>query len=565
MTVFRSAIAAFGLVSIVLSGSVAAQELSTLTADDRMRLIFQNYGFNADTTLDEVKLKMLNRFRSTDIDGGGVSESDYRLRVQLDAAQKRTRAFERWLRKDLNGDGNVTRAELEIYFTRQARKPISSGGVKLMPTEAQVAQKLDKLVSDGLAADGNKDGVVSFAEALAAANEYASETTVPIRMAYRPVPLSLDEDGDGAVSDVEFERAVVRAFGDIDKNGNGILSMAEMLVLSDMARDLYKAVEAERDARVRDERMREATRSCGFPKAPDNATIVLLGAHRGAALSTVALGGDDEEVTVANAWIEQGKDPLYIVLTSSKAMIWQFTGAVDRVAFVVASSEEHDVKERTRVGVVGVPGAKVYISEEGDCLPSFWKPESDRATRAAALLPHLVGDTADVVVGGSSVSTVSLPVGLFDRTAVYGNAAELPSSGPGATFWNEMLRRHPGGLVQVVAAAVVSRSTAERYVTLPAEAGLAQLLDEGALRVIGHKKVVTIGGTQIVLGGGQDTIVAPEGVQPKVSLIPSKFLILKKIRFPAGLGGRHVVEFVLGPGVPEPDGSPGRATLTRSQ
>ena len=179
------------------------------------------------------------------------------------------------------------------------------------------------------------------------------------------------------------------------------------------------------------------------------------------------------------------------------------------------------------------------------------------------MVPYLIGRTADVVASHYGVSTVSFPTMEFDKDTVYANAVELPESGPGAPLWREMLRYAPGGLAHIDPRSVASRSGAKRYTTLPQEAGLAQLLDEGGLQIIGFTMAVMLGRTQVIVSSGADKIVAPEGVSPEVIAKPSKFLITKKIRFPAGLNGAHSVEFVLGVGVPEPDGSPGHSKILK--
>ena len=75
----------------------------------------------------------------------------------------------------------------------------------------------------------------------------------------------------------------------------------------------------------------------------------------------------------------------------------------------------------------------------------------------------------------------------------------------------------------------------------------------------GTSKVVVVNGTEIHLGGGRDTIIAPDGAKPQIVVRPNLFRITRKIRYPAGLSG--AVRFVLAPGVPKPEGSPGSSRI----
>lgn len=82
-------------------------------------------------------------------------------------------------------------------------------------------------------------------------------------------------------------------------------------------------------------------------------------------------------------------------------------------------------------------------------------------------------------------------------------------------------------MIEIDPAKVVSPVPVASYDVLPQQAGLLQLMRSGAL-------------TQN--RGGE-------------------FLIYRKIRYPAGLGGAHSVNFLLLKGVPVPDGDPVHATV----
>lgn len=545
-----------------LVGSALAQDASPIKGEDRVALKMIRK-IRAGGSPDAVREIMLRWFRSTDIDGGGVSESDYLLRDRMNAAQRRAALISQMLKKDLDGDGAATRAELEAFHGETARKPIRSQGVELVPTAEQVVQTLAKLVDDDLKIDQDNDGTVNFAEILAAAEDNVARRGSSRHRNDGPVHPSLDRDGDGVVSEREFVETVDRVLGGIDGNGDAEFSEAEVAAFSQGISGIGRVVAEEERARKLEAKNRELAESCGFPRAPDGAEVVMLAVSGGEALSTVSLGGDDLEVTVANAWIEPGKAPLYVLVTSSDAMIWQFSGAVDRVAFVVANAAKRGGGEVPRVGVVGVAQERVHIVAKRDCLKRYTGRDAKKKDQIVALLPYLIGRGADLATAQHAVSTVSLPSGLFDATPAYANAVELPESGPGAALWREMLRFNPGGLARVEAEAVVARVAAKDYAVLPQEAGLARLLEEGALELVGKSQVLILNGTEIVLGDGRDTIILPEGVQPEITMRPTKFKITRKIRYPAGLNGSHSVRFVLPAGVPEPDGSPGHSKVER--
>ena len=541
---------------------LSPNESSQLSAEDWMSLRLRN-SVRGGKPVETVRSQTIRQFWLADLDGGGVSESDYVLKEQIALAQARTGLVSRWLKLDLDGDGEVTRAEVEASFSGPARKPLRSAGKELMPTPEQIAQVRDKLVGDALKQDRDGDDVITFAEAMASAHDATAQRKGRSRNKSQEIPLSLDRNDDGIVSETEYSQVLDRVLGTIDSDSDGAFSAQEIAVHAERIKVLQKIANEERRARALEKKNRALAESCGFPQAPKDATLVLIGGYEGQALSNVALGGDESVVTVANAHIEAGQKPLIVVLTSHAAMIWRFSGAVDRVSQVVATSTRRDSGGAPRVGIVGLPKERVFVPERADCMSYFTEKEDRNREKAAKAAAALVGRVADIVSGSYAMNTVKLPSGEIIESAPYNGAIKLTDTGPSAPIWQEMLRFHSGGLVDIDAEAVVSRLPAKRYETLPQQAGLAQLVESGAMRVVGESKHVMVGHTRIIVGDGDDVVVAPKGIQPQVFMVPSRYMILKKIRLPAGLSGAHSAKFILAPGVPQPDGSAGHSVITK--
>jgi hypothetical protein len=98
--------------------------------------------------------------------------------------------------------------------------------------------------------------------------------------------------------------------------------------------------------------------------------------------------------------------------------------------------------------------------------------------------------------------------------------------GPG-DLASEVARFYPGGVVEIDPASVVASRPVERYVVLPNQPGLLQLVQSGALERNNR----------------------------------GDFLIKRQIRFPAELHGAHSARFLLLRGVPMPEGSPGHSCV----
>lgn len=246
--------------------------------------------------------------------------------------------------------------------------------------------------------------------------------------------------------------------------------------------------------------------------------LLLYGTHDGAALSSVAVGDRNVETTVANVHIERGRERLYIILSSTDSIIWRFTGDVARVSKLYVSTREKLLSGNPAAGVTGVDRKKVTF---GHCLRSLQAAESIEAARSRGDIRKALGRDPDFVGGTYETARVSLPSGsALPAPAVQ---RQLPANFDERLWRDEVLRFWPAGLARMSAQSVISPEQAIVYDVLPSQGGLAQLAGSGALKRIPN----------------------------------NSFKIMRPIaRFPAGMGGAHSTRFLLGTGVPMPEGDP---------
>ena len=511
--------------------------------------------------LDQARDAMRKIFYTADLNGGGVSDADYLLRAQTQAARGRASTVSGILLLDLDGDGAVTREEIESHMGGRARAPIPADGVTLEPTPDQIRQRLETLVGTVMQHDRDGDSVIVFAEMLAAAGNMAPPVEPPPDYS-RQIPSYLDKDGDGTVTLEEYSAVLEQAIAIIDEDGDGTLSPDEKAKGQELARQFISRETAERRAEEQARRQREQERklaeSCGLPGAPSDARVLLLVVYEGQALSTAAIGGDDEEIHVVDVHIERGDNPLFVVATGHSSIIWRFSGAVDRVVRLVADSFQRGKDGGPRTGVTGLPADRIHFPAARDCTPDYGSmKKAGKNNPKTKILASLIGHGIDDAFFSYDAALVSLPGGAVDEKFDYPDRVELPKGTPGEPLWREMLRFNPGGLVRIDPDSVVSVMPVKLFNILPQQAGLAQLLDDGALKPYGAMKSIEIGELQ--------KAQEQKDYIPQFLTTPSALVIQRKITFPAGLYGAHKVTFILPPGVPEPDGNPGHSDVIRKK
>lgn len=292
-----------------------------------------------------------------------------------------------------------------------------------------------------------------------------------------------------------------------------------------------------------------ASDGCSFPKASVDAVVLMLSTYGTGAISTSTIGSQDLVVQAGKIIVEPGQTPLYVVIVTHRAVIWQFSGDVARIERVLLSGTQNvpngtDPKSPPATGVTGLPEDRVSYLPSAGCLNYFTEVPSIAAAKAAG--PVRKGSGKDPAMFGSehAVLGFTVPSGKMQmargdnptRLIIQKDAGTLRivgdtsnivvQSGP-RSLLDQFVSFSPGGLVKIDPANVVSSQPAERYLVLPQEAGLLQLVNSGALSVN---------------RGGE-------------------YLIHKKMRFPPGLDGAHAVKFLLLRDVPEPDGRPGHSEV----
>jgi Ca2+-binding EF-hand superfamily protein len=446
-------------------------------------------------SLDQYLGRLQLQFKTRDVNRDGrVAPDDIRAVTEAFAAAWRASRFGQLMHDDLDGDGVITLDEVREFYLRRNTDTLP----QRMRDEFQSQMQSD------LTADADHDGRITFNEGYAfAEREAEKQPEVKIGLSMEMFNPAV-KTGDAVTWDA------VRAygttyFGILDTDHDGQLSMGEVAVARPSLRPVSR--DASRDAQMK---------GCEMPKASAGAQIILLSAEEGQGVSSVALGSQDVGVDTAVVHVAAGDTPLYVVITSFHPVIWRFTGATARIEHAVLDSTKHDhsgipTDGPGPVGATGLPASRVSFPARKGCLPS--------AVAAAAITVNwALGRSPGITKSHDAVSSFELPSGAIQETPDHYIHDSLES---------EVRLYHPDGVVTIDPATVVASRPVQRYTVLPDQAGLQQLVRQGAL-------------TQNSKG---------------------QFLIHRKIRFPSELYGAHAVQFLLLKGVPAPDGDPGHSCV----
>jgi Ca2+-binding EF-hand superfamily protein len=473
-------------------------------------------------TAQELVDQLLQELQRADSDGNGLDHDDIDLALQFEAAQQRVGRMVAALRADLDGNGEVTLDEITRSVTYEMR--VGQEDIDAERLKKQVQEAVDAAMRE----DSNRDGVITLAELLQDQPQKRKQ-----RQAQRSLSLlELDQDGDGRLTGTELEATVRKAFQAVDYDGDGTLSTGEIKLL-EPAREQARAL--------------QAALPCDLPKPADQERVMVVGAYSGGLQPNVTIAGQNDSTALTTLAIEPGQTPLYLLLSSYDPMIWQFTGATERVARVVAvpGRANSEASDAPGVGVAGLPADKVTFLPVGSCGGAFHKTASKEARIKLLIVEKQTGRAPNDLIGAYMSRRIALPSGTVQLEASSGRTVVVTGEGEDVVYGDPskiVIIQDGDGLqlqqqedwlgsadrlVEIDPATVVAPGKVELYDVMPQQFGLRQLVQEGKL-------LRTKQGYRIV---------AP---------IP---------RFPAGLAGAHGVTFILPKGMPMPAGDPGHSEV----
>lgn len=510
-------------------------------------------------TLDRYLENLRIDFFRIDADADGkLTQRDVDHHEMMKVIQERANAILVVMRYDLDGDGAVTEDEIRRAMKYDLRSELAQAAVNLTgkppaPTAEALAKQIESNVRSIMALDSDNDGKVVSSDApklfqrtprSAAVSQYGESGRA--RQA-----LTLDLQSKGEVTLADYQGAGEALFRRIDTDNDGTISQQELadyrqrpdspdaLVRNAAAVEAaQKRLNEQADAVRKKQEEAEAVRTaCAMPAPSEKARIVLLSAYETDALSSVTLGSQDVVVHAGRVFVERGREPLYLVMATYNATIWQFSGAVERIERVVmtgsiAAPKISNALQRPLVGATGIAPERVSFLGRPDCIEYFSEVPSSSSLQAIAAVRNAIGKEPDVVAFKYSVNSFTVPSGKIDMPGDELQQPLFTKKPVGSDRAREaMYRFFRGGVVEIDPKTVVASAPAAAYEVLPAQAGLAQLLETGALTQNSSRE----------------------------------YIIRQKIRFPPGLYGALSVTFLIMKGAPYPDGNPGHSCVVTEE
>jgi len=341
-------------------------------------------------------------FSRLDADGDGkLDAADLESHTIMARAMFRNSFAMQIMAADLDGDGFVTADEIrrKLHYDRR------NVAAQTPPGTPSPEQQIEAQVRKWLQADTDKDGKVTWHEALEAATREPNygRSVEQFGSLIRQLQ-ELAPQGKSVVTLADLVAAATAFFRRVDTDNNGTISTEEL--------------EAVRQTMSRYQALEQVRANCEMPKASQPAKVVLLGLYETESLSSVALGSQDEVTGVGDVAVEPGHDPLYIVIAGYRPTIWRFSGSLQRIERVVVLAQRGlTTKGSSNVmplaGVVGVTRDKISFPKP-NCIASFSETPSIASAQAAGAVRVAAGKAPDVIAGKYKLNKFNVPSGKIE-------------------------------------------------------------------------------------------------------------------------------------------------------
>lgn len=514
------------------------------------------------TTAEGYLANLQKSFRAVDTDANGLDPDDVRRLDQRDndralaeRATRRREATVSMTRIDRDADGSISPDELAAELEYESSGKAAADQVfRQLDLNADGTVKPDELPTSSGSAntaqfreiDTNANGEISFEELLA---KVAGKRKPPPPV--MPMFKRRDLDGDGRISLDELAGAAVGTAADdrvlrrrrdqfahlfaLDPDRDGRLLETELaaafhrtfaLLNSDGDTAISRDEFAKAEPQIARARLIAEAPVCAVPAPSDNARAVAVAARHGQLLSAVSIGSQDKITTIIDIEIEQGAEPLYLVVSSIEPVIWRLSGSTGRVEKMVVFGIEADASGAMLAATVGVPEKAVHFAEPR-CFPAHRLDPAnlDPDAKLAVLVGATSGVRSDAVARMGGLGKVALP--SLQVSQQRGSAPAPEGFDP--EIWWDAIGTWPRGLDRPDPAAIVTHAAVAEYAVLPGAVGLARLVAQGVLK-------------------------------PTVNL--DEYRIMKPLaRFPGGMSGGNAANFILPRGIPMPGGEQGHGCI----
>ncbi|MBR1124638.1 hypothetical protein JQ628_24155 [Bradyrhizobium lablabi] len=283
---------------------------------------------------------------------------------------------------------------------------------------------------------------------------------------------------------------------------------------------------------------------CEIAQPNSEHLFVAVAVDHGDALTNIQLDNPAIKTTMVRVVVDAGARPITILLQSGDPVIWDFEGAVERIARAIVVPGY-----RNRVAMRGLPAERVDFLKLARCPAQSIPLKNDPKNERDEILRGLFGRLPDRMAFASEPNSIRLPEL---------KAAEAPKSAPrtGQTqAEKDLALYYPGGFRIVEPNSLLSPAQVFTPETFPNQAGLIQLERAGAIRPALREEV--------------DRFVEGYSKQFRSKLDPTyrlrvgfSYVVLRDLMFPVGgLGGGHAKSFLVLPGVPAPRGNAGHGCL----